>query len=82
MSWTTENYPRVREHLPERHRAVFDQMANDGRRIREALNGEPITPTLRHWIHACDTAKVPLVACHTLRLDYVTAAFEARHGNN
>lgn len=80
MSWTSENYPKVREHLPERHRAVFDQMANDGRRILEALDGAPLTPALRSWIHACDTAEAPIASCHTLRFDYIKAVVEARRG--
>ena len=80
MSWTSENYPKVREHLPEPHRAVFDQMANDGRRINEALDGAPLVPALRNWISACEAAKAPVTPCHTLRLDYIKAAVEARRG--
>jgi hypothetical protein len=82
MTWTTENYPRVREHLPAPHRAVFDQMANDGRRLLEALDGAPLIPAIRNWFSACDAAAVPVVSSHTLRLDYITAAVEARRGNN
>lgn len=80
MSWTSENYPKVREHLPARHRAVFDQMANDGRRVLEALDGAPLVPALRHWMRACDAAEVAMAPCHTLRLDFIAAAVEARRG--
>lgn len=82
MSWTTENYPRVREHLPEQHRAVFDQMANDGRRVLEALDGAPLIPALRNWIRACDRAEVQIAPCHTLRLDHIIAAVEGRRGDH
>jgi hypothetical protein len=80
MSWTSDHYQKVREHLPERHRAVFDQMANDGRRVLEALDGAPLIPALRNWICACDAAEVPIAPCHTLRLDHIKAAVEARRG--
>jgi predicted anti-sigma-YlaC factor YlaD len=80
MSWTSENYPKVREHLPERHRGAFDQMANDGRRLLEALDGAPLIPAVRSWIRACDRAEVPVASSHTLRLDYIKAAVEARRG--
>ena len=80
MSWTSENYPKVREYLPEKHRAVFDQMAYEGRRILEALDGAPLIPALRNWISACEKAEVPVVASHTLRRDYITAAVETSRG--
>jgi hypothetical protein len=80
MSWTSENYTKVREYLPERHRAVFDQMANDGRRVLEALDGAPLLPALRNWMRACEAAGAPVTPSHTLRLDYIKAAVEARRG--
>lgn len=80
MSWTSENYPKVRERLTEQHRAVFDQMANEGRRVLEALGEAPLIPALRNWIGACEAAGAPIAPCHILRLDHITNAVEARRG--
>lgn len=80
MSWTSENYPKVREHLPADARQVFYQMANEGKRLLEALDGAPIIPAVRQWIRACDAAGAPVVPSHTLRLDYIKAEVEARRG--
>lgn len=80
MSWTSENYPKVREQLPDGARQVFDQMAREGSRVREAANGWPTDWLLRCWAHACQAAGVTAPSCHTLRLDYVADAVEARRG--
>lgn len=78
MSWTSENYPKVREHLADGARQVFDRMANEGLRIGEAANGWPTDWLLRCWAHACQQAGATAPSCHTLRLDYVTAAVDVR----
>lgn len=80
MSWTSENYPKVREHLPDGARQVFDQMAKEGSRVGEAANGWPLDWLLRCWANACQRAGATAPSCHTLRLDYITAAVEARRG--
>jgi hypothetical protein len=80
MSWTSENYPKVREHLPDGARQVFDRMANEGLRIGEAKDGWHLDWLLRCWAHACKAAGVSAPSCHTLRLDYIKAAVEARRG--
>ncbi|WP_461172264.1 hypothetical protein M1D93_14870 [Arthrobacter sp. Z1-9] len=80
MSWTRENYPKVREHLADGARQVFDRMANEGLRIREGANGWPTDWLLRCWAHACQQAGATAPSCHVLRLDYITTAVEARRG--
>jgi hypothetical protein len=80
MSWTSDNYPKVREHMADGARQVFDRMANEGLRVSEAADGWPTDWLLRCWAHACERAQVTAPSCHTLRLDYVKAAVEANRG--
>ena len=80
MSWTSENYPKVREGLGMGGMGVFDRMANEGKRLREAAGDEDLHQLLIRWRHACKLAGVEHVPAHQLRLDYITAAVEARRG--
>ncbi|QWY79667.1 hypothetical protein PP637_gp37 [Arthrobacter phage Persistence] len=70
MSWTSDNYAQVREYLPEVDREVFDRMAAQGLRVREAAGDVPLPRLFRNWALACNQARVSAPSCHTLRLDY------------
>jgi hypothetical protein len=81
MSWTSENYAKVREHLQPADAAVFDQMQADGLRLLEAaeIHGRSTAWLSRAWSRACAAAGVERVPSHILRLDYIRAQVEARH---
>ena len=82
MSWTSENYAKVREHLQPSDAAVFDRMQKEGVRFLEAaeVHGRSTAWLTRAWSRACAAAGVERVASHTLRLDYIRAQVEARRG--
>jgi hypothetical protein len=80
MSWTSDNYAEVREYLPAVDREVFDRMATEGLRVREAAGDVPLPRLFRNWARACQQARVSAPSCYTLRLDYIKAAVEARRG--
>jgi hypothetical protein len=78
MSWTSENYQEVREYLTDADREVFDRMATEGLRVREAAGDAPLPRLFRNWARACQQASVSAPSCHTLRLDYITSLKESR----
>lgn len=75
MSWTSDNYAQLREYLPEVDREVFDRMATEGLRVREAAGDVPLPRLFRNWVLACNQAGVSAPSCHTLRLDYIQAIY-------
>jgi len=82
MSWTSENYQKVREHLRPEDASVFDQMQSSGIRLLEAaeVHGRSTAWLSRAWSRACAAAGVQRAPIHTLRLDYARAKFERNKG--
>lgn len=82
VNWTIFQYPSVREHLSADARAVFDRMAYEGLRLREAAEDLNVTPLLARWRRAIQASGVTSAPAHRLRHDYITAALGALKGDD